>query len=287
MSTLQFPTVRIKKSGSGVKDPIFRSDIQNANEQLITAIKVLYGWPSTSMPSFIILSGFQNNGMAGIGEGYFYYEGHSSPTVIPEGIYYFPGDSGSGYPTGKYLKPIEQEIFPVLSDDGNYYNSYNFYTSEISALASGCVPYAITATFASDYGYNLRAINAANILIGKIPRARLPIYMLDIGSWNMDTTSTLTVNLNTTLGIVGAATTTDLKKIRDINALILNDAEDYTYPITHPETSGYTASGYIHARLNAGTIQAVMGRNGSGIFDNAYYSGSGNRGTIIITLNEE
>lgn len=91
--------------------------------------------------------------------------------------------------------------------------------------------------------------------------------VIEIGSWNMDTTSNL-----------GVAHGLDLTKIRNLDVLIQDDTTANRYKLNYSNT-GADIEGNFYIQ---GTLVRIFRRNG-GLWDNVGYSDTGiNRGWIII-----
>lgn len=104
---------------------------------------------------------------------------------------------------------------------------------------------------------------------------KINIKIIDIGDWNMDTAQTASVNH----GI------TDWKKIRDINAIIRNDADDTYYNLGTVVVASGNASGAVS--YVSSTIVRLNRTDSPGIFDGVNFdSTSYNRGWIIITYTD-
>lgn len=90
--------------------------------------------------------------------------------------------------------------------------------------------------------------------------------IVDIGDWNMDTTTTANVAHGLTLS-----------KIRTIDVMIRNDIDTIYYPLNHNPSTGI--SGYYLADAT----NVIMSRVAGGFFDNASYDATSyNRGWITI-----
>lgn len=100
------------------------------------------------------------------------------------------------------------------------------------------------------------------------------IKTLNIGVWNMDTTTGVTVS--------HGLTSTEWPTITDISGVIRND-DDNTYYIVTPDGGGSLNSDCYINSFNSSTISII--RKTSGFFDSANFdltTGSYNRGFITF-----
>ena len=101
----------------------------------------------------------------------------------------------------------------------------------------------------------------------------LKTKVVDIGDWNMNSTTTITV----------AHTISDFKKIRDVSAIIRNDADAIYYKLnnTFSTVSGGNSGGSV-TPIDATTIELTRTTGGS--FDGGTFAATTyNRGWITIT----
>lgn len=110
--------------------------------------------------------------------------------------------------------------------------------------------------------------NAQNIANNTADIGGVKTKKVDIGVWDMLTDVSV---------IVGTGVL--LSKIIGFSCLIQNDSGTSKYPIEYADTSG-VVDGSIFAIGVAG--ECVVSRRAGGAFDSALYSGSGNRGFIIV-----
>ena len=150
MSTkIQAPNKRIPQAGIG--NPLFVTDIQNVNEDLLFYVNMLLGLPN---PGFAILQGltYTSGGAGSYSSGYVYLNGQ---------IYYFAGTLTGG----NYLNPSNQLVDSKLFGDGNSYTTYQvFYVVSSSTPVSGC------PVFSGDmnaYRFNMTAMQGT--IPGKVP----------------------------------------------------------------------------------------------------------------------
>jgi hypothetical protein len=101
----------------------------------------------------------------------------------------------------------------------------------------------------------------------------LKTKVIDIGDWNMDTTSTVSVSHG--LGNPG------FKSIRSVTVIIRDDNDAFVYPLDYGvSASDTTRQGYIGAWTTDISLKRLTG----GLFDNTTFdSTSYNRGWITIT----
>ncbi len=101
--------------------------------------------------------------------------------------------------------------------------------------------------------------------------------IVDIGDWNMDSTTSVTIALPS--GI-------DYSQVRTVEVSIRQDLIGGTYYTLTPLMAmqgGLNGGGYILNYLNAGTI--ILSRETGGVFDSTNYDDTSyNRGWIIITF---
>ncbi len=95
----------------------------------------------------------------------------------------------------------------------------------------------------------------------------IKIKIIDIGDWNMDTTTNVTV----AHGLTGS-------KIRSVSAYIISDAGNWTYVL-----NGISSSGALGGSIAWDSTLIELSRVSSGLFDSTFFdSTSYNRGYITI-----
>lgn len=95
----------------------------------------------------------------------------------------------------------------------------------------------------------------------------------EIGEWNMDTTATKEITF-TSLGI-------DFSKVKHISCTIKMDVGVEEFFIDRDlNLSGNCGWGFVVGDID---YKVYLSRTASGIFDNPAFSGSGNRGYLVIT----
>ncbi len=93
---------------------------------------------------------------------------------------------------------------------------------------------------------------------------------IDIGTWNMDSSSSVTVAIPVGLSFA---------KIRTIDVMIVSDDGLGKYPLSRIGVSGTTIEGGVDS-ITASLI--AIGRRATGYFDGIGFSGGSNRGWITI-----
>lgn len=109
----------------------------------------------------------------------------------------------------------------------------------------------------------LNAITAQN---------ELQTTIVNIGDWNMDTSVTVSV----------AHGLADFTKVRSVLVMVRNDTNDTYYPLDSGVAGGGggAANGFVQS---IDTTNIVLGRNTSGLFDDAAFNATSyNRGYILI-----
>jgi len=145
MTTIQYPNKRIQNPDLSISDPIFITDIVNANSLVLNTLTTLLG--GADQPYFAVLSGMNYNTNTQL-----YTAGY---VLINGQIYYVP----AGFAYGKYTNPVITPSYPVVASDGNSYNSYNLYTCtqsdtqpnpNIPVLAGDLVSYRLNLKYLKD-----------------------------------------------------------------------------------------------------------------------------------------
>jgi hypothetical protein len=271
---IQFPNERVPLAISGVKDPLFTTDIQNSNQSLLLAMSILLGFPAPgsgkSIPSFAIIGGMLNGGESGFSEGYFYYNGN---------FYHVDNGVIGGLGGQPYLNPTITPTFSVKASDGSYNNSYKIYTCTGSATQIGGLPIFSTDTM-DMYRLNLSFLNASNLLTGKVPIATLPISVYNIGNWNMNSLETVQIAL-TDLGLTNDSA--GANKIKRVSIMIINDPNSMITPLEYVDPSDYTINGTYRILLDTGYWYLQIYRKTGGFYDNSSYQTTPyNRGYITL-----
>lgn len=113
---------------------------------------------------------------------------------------------------------------------------------------------------------------AAKTVIGDVGKLGLKTKVVNIGTWDMDGTATVSI----THGI------TDFKKIRSVTATIRNDDDDKYYILENTIDGSFNISGAI-GEINSTLL--YLTRKTGGVFDSTDFnntSGSFNRGFVTI-----
>lgn len=97
-------------------------------------------------------------------------------------------------------------------------------------------------------------------VFGGLRRKTIPI-----GVWNMDTTASVTVAHGLTIA-----------NVRSVSFVIINDAGTFVTNGLNPVSFATDASPLVDATA------VTLARRASGVYDDAAYSGSGNRGYVVI-----
>lgn len=103
-------------------------------------------------------------------------------------------------------------------------------------------------------------LNNATNVVGSDATTKLTYAEFSLGTWNMDTTSSISVNH----GI------TDADNIRNVQVIIINDAGNQRLSLEDEGDGGYTI----------GNTLFTITRRATGQFDNVNFSGTQNRGFI-------
>lgn len=146
----------------------------------------------------------------------------------------------------------------------------------------------ITFSGATDATKNVRQIGFMTLIVyrvsnkngliyveGLTPDFTIPIpntTIVDIGTWDMQTDRTKTVNINI-----------DSTKIRVDSVWIQDDSGEYCAPLNGMEYSApnFIVHGGVNLHRNS-TKNLLLVRHDSGWFNQSIYSGSGNRGWITL-----
>jgi hypothetical protein len=118
---VSFPNTRLPQATIG--NPLFVTDIVNANEDLLESLAVIYGFASNG---FAILSGFDYGSGAYTG-GVVYMNGQFYKCV-------------NGLSENKYLTPNVQDVYNKLFSDTNNYPTYRVYQAIESSSQWGGMP---------------------------------------------------------------------------------------------------------------------------------------------------
>jgi hypothetical protein len=226
------------------------------------------------MPDFAVISGLYDNSLSGNTEGYFYYLGN---------IYYVPaGTVFTGGP--RYLVPGTTDDYEVLASDGNYYKVFRTYQATADTVQYGTIP-AFDTTSLDAYRLNLSYLNAANILTGTVPVARLPQITIEIGDWNMNTTASITIPL-TSFGLEDSSA--GANKIMGIDVIIRSDDNYYVNPLNYLDSSAYAAHGtYLVSYDGMSGWNLHLHRKSGGNFDTTNYEDTSyNRGYVTLRLTD-
>lgn len=97
--------------------------------------------------------------------------------------------------------------------------------------------------------------------------------VIEIGTWNMDSTVTVSVAHGLDLGTSGAL----VDKVRGCKVIILNDDQDAASAIEVVDGSGNSSGGF-----SINSTDVILTRTTGGSYDNNTYDGAVNRGYIII-----
>jgi len=294
MSTkIQFPNTRLTQAALG--NPLFVTDVENLTSNLLEAINMLLGLPTSGATAFAILSGFEYDS-----EGASY----STGIVYMNGLIYY---CATGLAETKYLAPAPTDGNSKVFSDGNSYNTYRIYYAVSSNSQVGGMP-QFNGTM-DQYRLSLTAMKGDTIekvpVIGTDLVASLPVFtdtnkklltksvadtLTALGTdttndpreiktdagitlhtkrlvtdiWDMDTNATSTV----------AHGIADFKKIQTILAWIRNDAETLRVSLTGDNVGSIT---WDATNVN-------LTRKTSGVCDSADFSGTSvPRGYLVIT----
>lgn len=122
MSTqIPFPNKRLAQAGIG--NPLFVTDIENATEDLLEALAVLYGFASNG---FAILSGFDYGAGA-----------YTGGIVYMNGVFY---RCVAGLTENQYLTPDVQDVDNKIFSDANTYPTYRIYQAVAAGAQWGGMP---------------------------------------------------------------------------------------------------------------------------------------------------
>lgn len=120
-SQVEWPNKRLTQAGIG--NPLFVTDIENANEDLLEALAVIYGFASNG---FAIVSGFDYGSGA-----------YTGGIVYMNGIFY---KCLNGLAENKWLTPNVLDVDNKIFADANTYPTYRLYQAVQSDSAWGGMP---------------------------------------------------------------------------------------------------------------------------------------------------
>lgn len=120
-SQIPFPNKRLAQAGIG--NPLFVTDIENATEDLLEALAVLYGFASNG---FAILSGFDYGAGA-----------YTGGIVYMNGVFY---RCVAGLTENQYLTPDVQDVQNKIFSDANTYPTYRIYQAVAAGAQWGGMP---------------------------------------------------------------------------------------------------------------------------------------------------
>lgn len=133
-----------------------------------------------------------------------------------------------------------------------------------AVLGGGTTDQVIKKVNATDF--NTLMVNS---ILPASGTANLKIKVIDIGDWNMDATTQVTV----------AHGIADFTKIRSINAVVRTDGDTSYYNLLNSEGAGSA----LNTQIQAQSTNVVLGRATDGIFDSTTFDSTGfNRGWITI-----
>lgn len=124
MSVLNFPNKRLEYAGAGIDNPMFVSDVVNATESVLAAMKSLLGLGDTD---FAIISGFTFSGSA-----------YSAGIIYLNGIFYL---TTAPLAVNKYLIPnVTNEHLKIFSDSNTRYIYSIYYAATSNTPVTGSTP---------------------------------------------------------------------------------------------------------------------------------------------------
>lgn len=121
---ITWPNIRLSQAGIG--NPLFVTDIENATENQLEALAMIYGFASNG---FAILSGFNFDGSQYSGGGIVYMNGN---------FYKLPSDII--FDEGFWLGPNIQDVDNKIFGDANTYATYRIYEAEVLESQWGGMP---------------------------------------------------------------------------------------------------------------------------------------------------
>lgn len=248
---ITFPNQRV--SYSTVGNPIFITDIENANQNVTSTMKAILGIGQDT--GFVILSGCKYS--AGT---------YSSGLIVMKGVLY----SVTAITAGKYARPDTVDIFSKVFSDAVSRHTYRNYKAIQSNTQWGGMPQFTTDSTGMDkYRFNIEYIKKSQNDIKEIA--------VDIGTWSMtssDTTATVDIS----------SYNIDSKRIISVNATIITNASvsqvsayPYTYTGANPTTS------FEPIRIFYNNENIFIKASSSWFLGKSEFSGTTyNRGIVII-----
>jgi hypothetical protein len=142
----------------------------------------------------------------------------------------------------------------------------NLLITAFNELQAGTADQIYKKTDGTDFNFE-----ACNSILPDTGTNNLKISVLEIGDWNMDSTS----SVNVAHGIA------DITTIRDVSVMILNDGETAVWPLIKAVSS---SDGNCIGEYQIGVTNISLSRVTSGPFDSVNYNATSfNRGFVTIT----